>query len=58
MSPKKDSKASKESHLPDSSRRVFVKRVAYVAPTLLTFSAVASMAQPGSGMTQNDPPRV
>ena len=38
----------KASQLPDSSRRVFVKKMAYVAPTLLTFSAVASMAQPGS----------
>ena len=49
--------AQKPAQLPDSSRRVFVKKMAYGAPTLLTFSAVASMAQVGSGggPTNGDP---
>ena len=34
--------------LKDPSKRVFVKKMAYVAPTVLTVSAVASMASAAS----------
>ncbi len=33
----------------DSSRRDFVKKVAYAAPAILTLSAVSSVAKAGSG---------
>ncbi len=33
----------------DLSKRLFVKKMAYVAPTVLTMSAVASMSAAASG---------
>ncbi len=36
--------------LQDPSKRKFIKKVAYVAPTVLTVSAVASLASAASGV--------
>ena len=33
---------------PDSSRRAFVKKAAYVAPLILTLKAAPALAKPGS----------
>jgi len=33
---------------PDSSRRAFVKKAAYVAPLILTLKAAPAFAKPGS----------
>jgi hypothetical protein len=33
---------------PDTSRRAFVKKAAYVAPLILTLKAVPALAKPGS----------
>jgi hypothetical protein len=33
----------------DPSKRVFIRKMAYVAPTILTLSAVASFASAASG---------
>jgi len=40
---------SKDSHVDQESRRKFVKTVAYVAPAIVTLSAMPSFASAGSG---------
>ena len=35
--------------MPDTSRRAFVKKAAYVAPLILTLKAAPAVAKPGSG---------
>jgi hypothetical protein len=41
----------KDLALADSSRRAFVQKTAYIAPTMLSFGAFASFAQSGSWST-------
>ena len=44
-----------EKNLPrDPSKRAFVKKVAYVTPTILTLPAVSAYAAQGSGGPQPD----
>lgn len=40
---------SRDSHVDQESRRKFVKTVAYVAPAIVTLSAIPSFASAGSG---------
>ena len=40
---------SRDSHVDQESRRKFVKTVAYVAPAIVTLSAMPSFASAGSG---------
>jgi len=40
---------SRDSHVDLESRRKFVKTVAYVAPAIVTLSAIPSFASAGSG---------
>ena len=42
--------------LPDTSRRDFVKRGAYVAPAILTLAAAPEFAKAGSGKGPKDNP--
>jgi hypothetical protein len=41
---------------PDSSRREFVKKAAYVAPAVLSLQAFSAVAKAGSGTTEAPPP--
>ncbi len=38
------------------TRKEFLKKAAYTTPVVLTLAAKPAYAQPGSGMTQIDPP--
>ena len=40
---------SRDSHVDQESRRKFVKTIAYVAPAIVTLSAMPSFASAGSG---------
>ena len=44
---------SHDSHVDQESRRKFVKTVAYVAPAIVTLSAIPSFASAGSGYTRD-----
>ncbi len=44
---------SHDTHVDQESRRKFVKTVAYVAPAIVTLSAIPSFASAGSGYNRD-----